>query len=114
MAEFVEVMKHRKRMCDVFHCGDCKINQCENAENKKGCDKFIEDYPQEAEEIIMKWAKEHPVKTNTDKFKEVFGSDIKLTTRDGRHCGGIVCPAICCSDCEYKDFWNKEYKEPMR
>lgn len=113
MAEFLEVMKHRKRMCDALKqdCGSCGL--CSDINNRYiSCNKFILDYSEQAEEIIMKWAKEHPVKTNADKFKEVFGYDAELDT----------CPVEClecafdfstgCNNCKLNDFWKQEYKEP--
>ena len=76
-----------------------------------GCISFLLECPQEAERIIMGWAKEHPVKTNADKFKEVFGFETGLSG-----CAGLKCihkdDAIECCDCEVRDFWNKEYKAP--
>lgn len=111
MAEFVEVMKNKNRMCKSHDCSSCAISSIKNTKNIV-CEDFIINYPQEAEEIIMAWAKEHPIKTNADKFKEVFG----LEPNKGK------CPffgsveecskhSICC-DCELNNFWSEEYKEP--
>lgn len=107
MAEFVEVMKQRSRMCEVLLCYKCPLNKYKNYNNNT-CDDFMKDSPQEAEEIIMNWAKEHPVKTNADKFKEVFG--VELLNNEG--CTGFACPKNKqCADCRYFGFWSKEYKE---
>ena len=99
MAEFVEVMKQKKRMCN-----DCEqVNMCHKC---YGSMNYINQNPQEAEEIIMKWASEHPIKTNADKFKEVFGLEPYSE----------YCPSKCtekeCLVCEYRHFWSQEYKEP--
>lgn len=116
MAEFVEVMKQKRRMCESiidkhssYPCKNCRLSSCNNHKNL-GCVKFTLDFPEESEEIIMDWAKEHPAMTNGDKFKEVFGF---------RHISSCPVPptmAICsshvCSDCPYSNFWKKEYKEP--
>lgn len=69
MAEFQEVMKQYRRMCrffngedDSFDCGLCPLS----VDNNSGgdiCDDFIRKYSCEAEEIIMKWAAEHPEPT---------------------------------------------------
>lgn len=66
VAEFVRV---HQRMCDNYDlCRGCpmdgKCNPCTEAVYKD---------PQGVVEIVEKWAKEHPVQTNWDKFKEVFG-----------------------------------------
>ena len=109
MAEFVEVMKYRKRMCAMYRNHSCRI--CPIYDVKEGtCANFLIENTQEAEEIIMKWAKENPIKTNADKFKEVFGVDIyKEPTHN---CTGIRCGINECEECKYNGFWNKEYKEP--
>ena len=104
MAEFVEVMKQRKRMCNDCIlddlCDDCPIEIINLLSN-----------PEKAQAFIMKWASEHPVKTNADKFKEVFGYEI-YGAQSG--CCGIkyTCPTKRCDGCELKGFWNKEYAEP--
>lgn len=110
MAEFLEVMKHRKRMCGASNprCSSCELCS-DNNKYDVGCSTFIFNYYEQAEEIIMKWAKEHPIKTNADKFKELFGfipdgdSCVRACRNLGMH---------GCNGCEYDDFWNQEYKEP--
>ena len=58
MAEFVEVMKKYKKMCDCYKaCGlGCPLNEIRN---KHGvyCDDLIKRHPEEAEETIMAWEK---------------------------------------------------------
>lgn len=99
MAEYVEVLKQKERMCkSVDSCGECPLNRLSDIE----CKHYLLANPTEAEEIIMNWAKEHPVKTNADKFKEVFGvkhnnvMDILYQANFRKYC----------------EFWNQEYKEP--
>lgn len=71
-------------------------------------------------ECVEKWAKEHPIVTMRDKYKEVFGVDPIYKS------GGFVCPrdaglSTCtctggldvCEDCMNR-FWNSEYKPPIR
>ena len=105
MSEFVEVMKQKKRMCDTFgeNCGRCGLSLHNNGIGKV-CENFFKDHPKAAEEIIMNWAKENPIITNADKFKEVFGMEPKFQ----------FCPREYCSGCNtcYGKFWNEEYKEP--
>lgn len=104
MAEFNEVIRQFNRMCNNYDCNDCPFDS--------NCQFIVIRRPNEAEEIIMNWAKEHPIKTNADKFKEVFG--IEYYNDSGTKCDGIKCPSnethsYLCSECEYKDFWDKEY-----
>lgn len=114
MAEFTEVMKQKERMCEKYNKYNCVYCPLEDFV-QINCDAEINANPQEAEKIIMNWAKEHPVKTNADKFKEVFGFE--------------PCTDLCvlekgvrCKECEYKGatedgtccskWWEEEYKEP--
>lgn len=111
MAEFTEVIKQRKRMCKAFvWCNECPLGTSE-----ENCRELVNKKPKEAEEIIMKWAAEHPAMTNAEKFREVFGT--KVITERG--CDGIRCPGagdeyIPCEICPYYGFWEKEYKEPVK
>ena len=74
MAEFKEVMKQFNRMCDNHKwCDTCQINE---NRGRYICDRWLTENPTKAEEIIMQWAEEHPLITNRDKFKDVFGIDI--------------------------------------
>lgn len=112
MSEFVEVMKQRERICEFYDCENCPISSFVNR-TEKHCSSYMSENPQEAEEIIMKWAKEHPIMTNGEKFKEImldtFGVDV-FPNRMG--CQGVVCPrGKSCNDCEYNGFWGQEYKE---
>lgn len=62
--------------------------------------------------LVENWAKEHPIVTNADKFREVFGFDMTI-------CWNNEFP---CNECQFCDengtcnskekFWNAEYKEP--
>lgn len=73
--EFVKVMEIRDRMCGTnrskqgcFRCG-MDIN---NNGTGLPCVKFLREYPQKAEEILIKWDKENPVKTYKEDFIERF------------------------------------------
>ena len=71
MAEFKTVVKNYKRMCDSYKvCEGCPLTKDESI-----CSRFMVEYPEKAEHTIMQWAARHPIKTNRDKFKEVFGVD---------------------------------------
>ena len=59
-------------------------------------------------EIVEKWGKEHPIITNRDKFKEVFGVEL-YHHKNG--CDGFSCTYGRCEECPYYGFWEKEYEE---
>jgi len=65
--------------------------------------------------FVEQWAKEHPVATRADKFKETFGF---FPIDDGQYCCPIQVGASmeCVSDCENctKKFWESEYIEPKK
>jgi hypothetical protein len=112
--EFVEVMKHKQRMCNsVGVCWHCPLFTNNNGSNII-CEEFIRTYPEKAEEIIMKWAEKHPIKTNKDKFDEIFSDfpvDIERMTEQCKY----DCPNYPnCYGCNRKEaieFWDKEYEE---
>lgn len=62
MAEFQEVMRQKKRMCDSYKsCTGCPISESPNRRREQmSCTDFIYACPDIAEENIMKWAAEHP------------------------------------------------------
>ena len=72
MAEFVKVVTEHKRMCENFKmcgkfCKECPLGFAASCRN------WVLAQSSEAEEIIMKWAAEHPFKSNGNKFEEIFG-----------------------------------------
>lgn len=113
MAEFVEVMNQRKRICESMDklCKNCPLSIRNNG-GVFACETFLLKRYEQAEKIIMDWAKEHPIVTNKDKFREVFGfkpSDyINCPMKNGYEC----LQHRVCEDCKYENFWNQEYKEP--
>lgn len=62
MAEFQEVMKHRRRMCSQFDdCVDCPLREFRIKHTKQlFCDTLLETSPADVERIVMKWVSEHP------------------------------------------------------
>ena len=68
----VEYLKEFKRMCDSLNDeASCRCGWCEFS--KSGVDCTEPDDPAEAVRIVEEWSKAHPIQTNADKFKEVFG-----------------------------------------
>lgn len=105
MAEFQEIVSIYKRMCDSCKvCGECHIFQT----TRSSCKDYLTKHTEDAEKFLLEWAKEHPVKTNSKKFEEVFG--VKPTLEG---CQGIQCLHITdnCNECECRHFWESEYKE---
>ena len=103
----VDYLKAKARMTNNCHilCRDCPL---------KNCSKLEIDYPEQAVEIVERWAKENPVKTYLSVLLEKFPNT--KTSFDGIpvFCvsvlfgGDIYCHKnnIRCVDC-----WNREYKE---
>lgn len=78
MAEFVNVIKERNRMCDHFiSCGaGCPMYEVINI--ALPCHDWIYKHPEEAERIILKWAAEHPEPDPVfEKLKSILDSDNK-------------------------------------
>lgn len=90
MAEFVEVMRQERRLCAMYHCSRCPLNDF-NGYNCMMCpDSTVSDT--KIEEIIMQWAKENPEPVYpswTEAWEQLFP--------DG---DGIPCRA----------FFNKKYR----
>lgn len=110
----VEYLRTYHRMCNAIvrenddACKECPLS---NRNNGKYCDcvKFVIQYPEECVGLVEKWAEDHKIITNADKFKEVFGIDKplmgKLTS---------VCYKPDGVDFMYEEWWNKEYVEPEK
>lgn len=104
---FAEAMKIRKRLCTNMRdvCGNCPLSS-DNNDTTKSCDDFMLDHPDMAELILKEWMAEHPLKTNKDKFAEVFGE----IERFGK-CKFVNCSAVPCIGCGW---WQQEYVEPYK
>lgn len=104
---FTEAMKIRKRLCASMRdvCKNCPLSS-DNNDTTKSCDDFMLDHPDMAEPILKEWMAEHPLKTNKDKFAEVFGE----IERFGK-CEIIDCSTVPCLECGW---WNREYVEPNK
>ena len=78
--EFKEFLKEYKRMCSSYkYCSLCPIDKesrdCELQNNCGNMD-FLSDV--NAESIVEKWAKEHPVKTYESDFKDEINDLLKI------------------------------------
>lgn len=110
------------RMCTkVGECSKCPIDRANDngAHMWTGsCDNFIMTHRDEANEIILKWCEEHPVKTRQDKFLEIYpnaatqNGSIAIcpkTIDETAKCGPGVGSGLC-SDCK-RDYWLAEVDE---
>lgn len=62
MAEFQEVMRQKRRMCDSYKtCKGCPIFESPDKKRERLlCPHFMCAYPDIVEKLIMKWAAENP------------------------------------------------------
>ena len=78
--EFKEFFKEYNRMCSSYHnCIGCPIDEEINnrgLQNSCGNIGFLSDV--DAESIVEKWAKEHPVKTYESDFKDKINDLLKI------------------------------------
>lgn len=112
MAEFVKVMEEKKRMCNFFYqCNNCDILREYKTQNYHLCRKFIQDYPQDAEKIIMEWAKNNPIITNADKLREIFpNANIEKICINSLETNFTGCLGGNCQRCR-SDFLNSPYEK---
>lgn len=106
MTEFQRVAKERERMCETSNgCKECPLY---NLTEGNFCGTKILNHAEESERIIMKWASEHPIKTNRMKFEEIFGCSI-VTHKIHEAIPGHV-EILNTSDEEFEEWLNAEYK----
>ena len=97
-------IKDLKRMCESMMCKDCPfvvLGCCEP-------NHFLDN----ADEIVDKWAAEHPIKTYAMDFFSKFPNAPRDSNGTPEACmqliygDGISCDATACASC-----WNSEMKE---
>lgn len=113
MADFQEVMRQYKRMCEKnIHCSNCELN---SLENDKVCRWRLMERPSAAEAIIMNWAAANPEKTMKDVLIEKFpkaklrddGTPTACVMNLGFPGYGLVCHSVYdCAAC-----WNRPAPE---
>lgn len=95
MAEFKEFAKQFNRMCDAMpDCDKCPVSRIRGILT---CWRACFEEPEKMEQVVMDWAEKHPVKTNCQKFEEVFG------------CNPYLLNIFKANSIEWLD---EEYKEP--
>lgn len=120
MYKKVKLIKDYARMCESkvgIDCDGCELNK-----NKKysSCELFMMKEPEQAVDIIEKWAAEHPVKTRQSEFLKMFPNAKMLNgvisvdpcEADTENCGVDSESEWCqkCDSCEscHKDYWLTE------
>lgn len=120
MDEKAKLIRDYARMCKSKIGIDC--DECELNKNKKysSCELFIMKEPEQAVDIIEKWAAEHPVKTRQSEFLKIFPNAKMLNgvisvdpcEVDTENCGVDSESEWCqkCDSCEscHKDYWLAE------
>ena len=99
--------------CISVDCEVCPLHEC-----CYGDDGNISFNSEKAIEIVTQWAKEHPIITRADKYREVFGVEPKCDNNYAcpRRVGFIATECgegHACEKCK-DEFWNSEYKEPKK
>lgn len=118
MDEKAKLIRDYTRMCDSkvgIGCDGCELNK-----NKKysSCELFMMKEPEQAVDIIEKWAAGHPLKTRQSEFLKMFPNarmlngvivvnpcDVDTQCGPTSQCNGIPCDA-----CK-KDYWLAEVEE---
>lgn len=130
MMDAVEFLKEKDRMCRAICIvggfvgrGDkCEIERQRQRECGQTCNGYIVNHPEEAVEIVERWAKEHPRKTRQSEF-------LKMFPRVDMTADGVIafCPEnmdstfVCpikerdhydpeCGDCR-KKYWLEEVED---
>ena len=106
------------RMCKTYAtsgCHYCPLSHCKNG-SSQDCGDFIKEYPDKANEIILKWCKEHPVETRQSKLLKYYpyvprvGETVDICPRkfDNRVFINEECAKLVkCSECK-REYWLAE------
>ena len=111
------------RLCRHYHdagsCFQCPLDQQNNSE-REVCARFVSYHKDKANDIIVKWCDEHPIKTRQSEILKQFP---KVRMEDGViglcpdefergfNCtvGYLECTQAECDECR-KKFWLEEIK----
>ena len=100
------LLKELNRMCETVEVDERSlgancIDACEIG--RYGCNfRSLADHAEVVVAIVEEWSKEHPLTTNADKFKEVFGVEPCLVGFLNNHTRAMGRPL---------EWWNSPYKE---
>ena len=114
--EAIKFLEEWNRMCiNTKSCGECGIWDETNTISED-CLEILMERPEEAIEIVRKWSKENPKKTNREVFVSMFPDspwtkskseiwetcDCRENNISSTH---LYFPCVGCG------WWNEEYKE---
>ena len=98
------------RFCEQYNdCEECPIIEFCFGENTK-------EVASKANETILNWVKEHPVKTRQSEFLKMFPNAalvdeaINICPRDIDNQYGVDCNKLSCYTCK-KKYWLEEVEE---
>ncbi len=116
--DFVRMLDSMRDTCKgAISCIGIDADKCEKCLLADMCDNEILYNAEKIIEIVTNWAKEHPIVTNEQKYKEVWGVKPNGDTcplyfgfqkENPDYCGRIRCE-VC-----KMAFWQSEYKEPKK
>ena len=107
------------RMCiaESKYCRECPLSGSNTNENLY-CTEYLLKHPDKANEIILKWCKEHPVKTRQSEFLKMFPNAVRFENSN------IIAIKPCNMDTDYaskpctltceecfKEYWLAEVDE---
>ena len=95
-------IKDLKRMCAAH-------DNCLKCELYVGCDR-IYNLPDNIDEIVDKWVKEHPVKTYSMDFLEKFPNALKTESGRPDNCRNLIYGDKPGCNYECEECWNQEMK----
>ena len=92
------------RMCKKMQCKECPLSDCNNGYDCE-CDAYMLSHLDEANETILKWCDEHPVKTYLDDYlkklpncRRISSTEVPTTCINDAYGLSIECPHNC-SEC---------------
>lgn len=103
------------RLCrTVITCDNCPMCATRNGINSS-CDDLLIKNPDKANEIILKWCEEHPIKTRQSEFLKMFPNVRIDDNAVVRICPIFVdanfnCVSIDCPKCR-EEYWFAEVDE---
>ena len=111
--ELIKGLKLIKNICDKNDtCDNCLLYSGNNITGLS-CNKFILKCPEEAEEILTKWAEEHPQKTILEDFLEKYPNAKLDKNGFPKFCPFTL--GFCDNGCEVcvdvKDCWNRPLED---
>ena len=108
------------RMCKANNslekCLKCPLHEDNNGE-QSDCDEFVKNFTDKANEIILNWCEEHPIKTRQSEFLKMFPNVVLINNEVIKICPDIIdsqygadCTRLTCDEC-HKKYWLAEVDE---